>query len=108
MLVAATHYPEKTGAKAQAERFEVTYGLRTVGAGSRVALWRVVLATAETVGTLVGVFAGADWQEREQFDLVGVTFEGHPDLRRLMLSGDWQGHPLRKDYPANTACAPWR
>jgi NADH-quinone oxidoreductase B subunit len=108
VLVAATHYPEKTGAKAQAERFEVTYGLRTIGAGSRVALWRVVLSTAETVGTLVGVFAGADWQEREQFDLVGVRFEGHPDLRRLMLSGDWQGHPLRKDYPANTACAPWR
>ena len=108
VLVAATHYPEKTGAKAQAERFEVTYGLRTVGAGSRVALWRVVLSAGESVGTLVGVFAGADWQEREQFDLVGVSFEGHPDLRRLMLSGDWEGHPLRKDYPSDKGCAPWR
>ena len=108
VLVAATHFPEKTGAKAQPERFEVAYGLRTIGEGSRVALWRVSLAPGESVSTLVGVFAGADWQEREQFDLLGVTFEGHPDLRRIMLSGDWKGHPLRKDYPADTACAPWR
>jgi NADH:ubiquinone oxidoreductase subunit C len=108
VYVAATHFAAKTGAKPQPERFEVAYGLRSVGAGSRVVAWRVAPAPGEGVPTLVGVFAGADWQEREQYDLVGVRFDGHPDLRRIMLPDSWAGHPLRKDYPADTACPPWR
>ena len=104
----ATHFPEKTGAKAQPERFEVAYALRPVGKGSRVVSWRLSLAPGQSAPTLVGLFAGADWQEREQYDLVGVRFDGHPDLRRLMLPETWVGHPLRKDYAADTACPPWR
>lgn len=50
------------------------------------------------VKTLGPIYPTADWQEREAYDLVGVTFEGHPDLRRIMLPDDWVGHPLRKDY----------
>ncbi|MSP92691.1 MAG: NADH-quinone oxidoreductase subunit C, partial [Myxococcales bacterium] len=46
--------------------------------------------------------------EREQYDLVGVRFGGHPDLRRLMMDEDWPGHPLRKDYAIETSHAPWR
>jgi NADH-quinone oxidoreductase subunit B/C/D len=108
VYVVATHFPEKTGAKPQPERFEVAYALRTVGEGSRLAAWRLELAPGQAAPSLVGVFAGADWQEREQHDLVGVGFDGHPDLRRIMLPEGWVGHPLRKDYAADTACPPWR
>ena len=105
VYIVATHFPAK---KTDPERFEVAYALRTTGKGSRVAAWRVVLAADEGIPTLVGIFAGADWQEREQYDLVGVRFDGHPDLRRIMMPADWEGHPLRKDYAADTAHPPWR
>ncbi len=108
VYVVATHYAEKTGAKASPERFEVAYALRSVGAGSKVAAWRLELAPGQQPPSLVGLFAGADWQEREQFDLVGVGFAGHPDLRRIMMPDAWDGHPLRRDYPADKECAPWR
>ena len=70
--------------------------------------WRVKLGADGTIATLFPLFAGADWQEREQFDLVGVQFSGHPDLRRLMLPDDWEGHPLRKEYAIDTPHPPWR
>ena len=52
--------------------------------------------------------AGADWQEREQFDLVGVRFAGHPDLRRIMQTENATTHPLRREFPADAHLAPWR
>jgi NADH-quinone oxidoreductase subunit C len=58
--------------------------------------------------TLTGLFRGADWMERECFDLLGVTFDGHPDLRRILLSEDWEGHPLRKDYAVDMPFTPYR
>jgi NADH-quinone oxidoreductase subunit C len=58
--------------------------------------------------TLIQVYRGGDWMERECYDMFGVVFEGHPDLRRILLSDDWEGHPLRKDYAVDTPLAPYR
>lgn len=116
-FVVASHWEATAPKKSDPdpEHFEVATGLRTVGRGSLLACWRVRLELpgGDTPGptkmpTLVGLFAGADWQEREQFDLVGVSFDGHPDERRLMLPEDWDGHPLRKDYAIDTPHPPWR
>lgn len=58
--------------------------------------------------SLTGLYRGADWMERECFDLLGVVFDGHPDLRRILLGQDWDGHPLRKDYAHDMPHAPYR
>jgi NADH-quinone oxidoreductase B subunit len=110
--VVATHWVPATGRKGKApdepEHYEVTTLLRTVGKGSRTATWSVRLAPGELISSLVPLFAGADWQEREQYDLVGVVFADHPDLRRLMMPENYDRFPLRRDLPANLPYAPWR
>ena len=58
--------------------------------------------------SLTPVFRGANWMERECYDLLGVVFDGHPDLRRILLGQDWEGHPLRKDYAHDMPQAPYR
>lgn len=111
VTVVATHFLPQAASKAgpeQPEHYEVVTLLRKPAKGAAVACWRCKLGVGESIDTLVPLYAGADWQEREQYDLVGVKFEGHPDLRRLMMPDDWDGHPLRKDYAIETACTPWR
>ena len=74
-----------------------------------VVFMRTRLAAGQTAcPTLTGLYRGADWMERECYDMFGVVFEGHPDLRRILLSDDWVGYPLRKDYAVDTAFAPYR
>jgi NADH:ubiquinone oxidoreductase subunit C len=112
-FVVASHYPAKVDAKnedaeVETEHYEVATGVRCIGAPAHLASWRVRVELGQSIPTLFPLFAGADWQEREQYDLVGVRFENHPDLRRLMMPEDWEGHPLRKDYAIETACPPWR
>jgi NADH-quinone oxidoreductase subunit B/C/D len=112
VYIVASHWPAGRGRRGaapdEAEHFEVACGVRTVGRGSRLAAWSVRVEAGASAPSLAGILAGADWQEREQWDLVGVPFSGHPDLRRLMMPEDWEGHPLRKDYAADTHRAPWR
>ena len=86
------HYPEK-----KATPFEVVYNLFSISTNERV---RLKLQTSEEgVESVTGVWPAANWREREVYDLFGVQFKGHPDLRRLLLPADWEGYPLRKDYP---------
>ena len=74
-----------------------------------VVTMRTRLASDAThCASLTGVYRGAGWMERECYDMFGVVFDGHPDLRRILLSDDWVGYPLRKDYAVDTAFAPYR
>ncbi|HEY9402273.1 MAG TPA: NADH-quinone oxidoreductase subunit C [Pyrinomonadaceae bacterium] len=80
-------------------RFEVNYHLFSTTKFHRLRL-KVVLGEEDaSVPTVTGVWRTANWHERETFDMFGVRFEGHPDLRRILLPDDWQGHALRKDFP---------
>ena len=80
-------------------RFELNYHLVSIPRREKVRL-RVWLGGKDpVVDSLVPVWPGANWLEREIFDLLGIRFAGHPDLRRILLPDDWEGHPLRRDYP---------
>jgi len=81
------------------KRFSLSYHLlRLADDPLRVRL-QVWLDEGESVPSVVPLWPTADWHEREAFDLMGIFFEGHPNLRRLLMDDDWEGHPLRKDYP---------
>jgi NADH-quinone oxidoreductase subunit C len=89
------HYPDHREAP-----FEVIYNLYSISANERVRLkaW-VNTEGGDGIESVTGVWPSADWPEREVYDLFGVKFRNHPDLRRILLPPDWEGHPLRKDYP---------
>ena len=90
--VCGVDYPERE------ERFEVVYHLLSMHHNYRI---RVKVTTDEetTVPSVVGVYPSANWYERETWDMYGIMFDGHPDLRRLLSDYGFQGHPLRKDFP---------
>jgi len=80
-------------------RFELNYHLVSIPRRDKIRLKVRVSGADPVVDSLVPVWPGANWLEREIFDLFGIRFSGHPDLRRILLPDDWEGHPLRKDYP---------
>ena len=80
-------------------RFELNYHLVSIPRRDRVRLQMRLTGQDPVVDSLVPVWPGANWLEREIFDLFGVRFTGHPDLRRILLPEDWEGYPLRKDFP---------
>jgi NADH-quinone oxidoreductase subunit C len=81
------------------KRFSVSYHLLRIGADPRRMRVQVRLDKGEEVESAVGVWPTADWHEREAFDMYGIRFAGHPNLVRILMEDDWEGHPLRKDYP---------
>jgi NADH-quinone oxidoreductase subunit C len=83
----------------QEPRFEVVYHLYSVKRNHRVRVKVGVPETPAAVDSVAAVYPSANWMEREVFDLYGVRFPGHPDLRRILLYEGFDGHPLRKDYP---------
>jgi NADH-quinone oxidoreductase subunit C len=80
-------------------RFELNYHLVSIPLRQKVRLRVRLSGDDPVVDSLVPVWPGANWLEREIFDLFGIRFTDHPDLRRILLPDDWEGHPLRKDYP---------
>ena len=94
MDLCGVDYPER------AERFDIVYHLLSPTQNARI---RVKLRVDEEtmVPSVISVFPNADWYEREVYDLYGVFFSGHPDLRRILTDYGFDGHPLRKDFPAN-------
>ena len=80
-------------------RFEIVYLLHSIERNQRLRLKCRLPSDRPEIDSVTGVWPGANWYEREVFDLFGVVFLNHPDLRRIMMPEDWNGHPLRKDYP---------
>lgn len=85
------HYPMGEGT------FEVVYNLYSIPRNERVRL-KASLSEGAEIESVTGVWPSANWMEREVYDLFGVKFRNHPDLRRILLPPDWEGHPMRKDY----------
>ena len=80
------------------DQLQVVYHLYSISRHHHLTLRCSVPKETPVVPSLCGVWSAADWHEREAFDMLGVRFEHHPDLRRILCADDWEGHPLRKDY----------
>lgn len=93
MCLAAVDYPKETP-----PRFELVYVLYSYARRHRFCLKVHLPRESPAAPTVEGVWGVANWHEREAFDLFGIRFEGHSDLRRILLPDDWEGHPLRKDW----------
>jgi NADH-quinone oxidoreductase subunit C len=89
--VTAAHYPDRERA------FEVIWILYSFEANDRIRV-KTSIAEGQTAPSVAALWPAANWLEREVFDMFGIKFEGHPDLKRILLPDGWKGHPLRKDY----------
>jgi NADH-quinone oxidoreductase subunit C len=90
-IVAVDYFPMKP-------RFEIIYHLYSITQKHRLRL-KVKAEDGETIPSVTSIWKTADWAEREAYDMFGIIFEGHPNLKRIYMPADWDGFPLRKDYP---------
>ena len=88
-------------------RFEVVYNLYSIPLRHRIRLRAQVSEEDCKIDSVTSIWMGANWHERECYDLFGIEFVGHPDLRRILLPEGWEGHPLRKDYPLDGGGKNW-
>ena len=101
VMVTGTHMTEKRDKEGNVEReegFEVIYHLRSLRNHMLLAMKVRLGAHDPRVDSVANIWPAANWHERETWDLVGIRFDGHPALKRILLPEDWEGHPLRKDY----------
>src|ERR1700722_18138507 len=89
--ITALHYPQRE------RQFDVVWVLYSFARNERIRV-KTQIADGESLPSSVPIWAGANWLEREVFDMFGITFDGHPDMKRILLPDGWKGHPLRKDY----------
>jgi NADH-quinone oxidoreductase subunit C len=94
MGVSGVHYPERTGSELVA-----VYPLLSMTKNQRIRLEVCTSDLDPHIPSLVEVWGGNNWHERETFDMFGIIFDGHPGLTRILMPDDWDGHPQRKDYP---------
>ncbi len=90
--ITAVHYPKRE------DQFDIIYILYSFHHNERVRI-KTQIKDGETLRSVTGIWETANWLEREVFDMFGISFDGHPDLKRILLPDGWKGHPLRKDYP---------
>ena len=89
------------------KRFEVVYHLYSIKHRRGIRLKAEVAENDPAIDSVVPIWAGVNWHERECFDMFGIVFKGHPDLRRILMPEDWEGYPLRKDYPVQGPKEEW-
>jgi len=89
--ITAVHYPKRE------KQFDVVWVLYSFARNERIRV-KTQIADGETIASSVPIWATANWLEREVFDMFGIKFDGHPDMKRILLPDGWKGHPLRKDY----------
>jgi NADH-quinone oxidoreductase subunit C len=80
-------------------RFEVVYNLYSLKYRHRIRIKALIPEDSPSIDSVVPIWNGANWHERETCDMFGIVFDGHPDLRRILMPEDWEGYPLKKDYP---------
>jgi len=93
-----THPGRELPSGVDAERFEVVLNLTSIATRDRIRVRVQVPETDATIASVFELWPGTEAMEREVFDMYGVSFDGHPDLTRILMPEDWDGHPLRKDY----------
>ncbi|MDK1081160.1 MAG: NADH-quinone oxidoreductase subunit C [Anaerolineae bacterium] len=91
--------PKGDEEQGQEARFHVIYQLTSLTKNLSIQIRVPIAAIKPTIASVSAVFASANWREREIWDMFGIHVDGHPDLRRILMPADWEGHPLRKDYP---------